>query len=208
MLRRSGARFVGARAPGHQRAPRRGLVLRLGALAFVAAVVAVAMSDALAPGPPASTAGVVGDEGSPIGGGIEVDLATAEAEAGFDLLIPQSGLASATDLVQVWLESDVHEVGLVFDTDSGEVVMDLYPTTSTNPKGEYQEEIDLGVAKSSLTTVLDQPAIVTEPASDVPGTNPAWLRFALDGVDVNLYSYELSTEDLVNIAQTLKPTST
>lgn len=147
---------------------------------------------------------LTGDE-SPIGGGRIVDLPTAQAEMKFDLLIPDSDVASRSSLTEVWSEPEEQEVGLVFQSGENRLVVDLYPAYLEDPKANYQAEIDLHIAEQSLTEVLGQPAIMTEPYTDVPKTNPAWLQFDLDGVDVNLFSFEYSTAELVDVATTLLP---
>jgi len=141
----------------------------------------------------------------PIGGGRLVSLSTAEAEMGFALLMPASDLASRSNLVEVWSEPSEQEVGLVFESEGKRLIIDLYPAYLEDPKANYQAEIDLNLADQRLTEILGQPAIVTEPYTDVPKTNPAWLQFDLNGVDVNLFSYGFSTEDLIEVAQTLEP---
>jgi hypothetical protein len=147
---------------------------------------------------------LTGDE-SPIGGGRIVDIATAAAEIKFGLLMPSSELASQSNLATVWSEPDQQEVGLVFESGDKRLVVDLYPAYLEDPKANYQAEIDLHLADQRLIEVLGQPAIVTEPYTDAPKTNPAWLQFDLGGVDVNLFSYQYSTTDLIDVAATLQP---
>jgi hypothetical protein len=152
----------------------------------------------------ASPAGSTGEAESPIGGGRIVDLPTAESEMPFTLLLANSPLANEGNLSAVWSEPDGPEVGLVYDDGGGrQLVVDLYAAYLDNPEGQYQSEIDLGIADERITTILDQPALVTEPFSDVPKTNPAWVRFEVEGVDVNLFSFQYSTQELIGVAETL-----
>lgn len=70
-----------------------------------------------------------------------------------------------------------------------------------------KKEIDLGVADARLDTVNGQVAIVTEPDTDYYKSNPADVRFVLGSVEMNLFSHELTTKDLLSIANSLAPTT-
>lgn len=194
---------------GRQRTQRRGLLraISVGGLAIVMALTGfILLQNAHRLGS-SSKAGIAASPNageSPIGGGRIVDLPTAESEMPFSLFLGLSPLASDSTLSQVWSEPDGPEVGLVYDDGKGgTVVVDLYAAYLNNPKGQYQSEIDLGIANEWLTTIQGEPALVSEPFTDVPKTNPAWVRFELGGVDVNLFSFQYSTSDLIAIAGTL-----
>jgi hypothetical protein len=182
--------------------------VQFGVLALAVAVSGIFLIQTLhkqKPGSLAGTAQSVNADESPIGGGRVVDLGTAESEMPFPLFLSESPLANGSTLSQVWSEPDGPEVGLVYDDGKGnKVVVDLYAAYLEDPKGQYQSEIDLGIADERLTTILGQPALVLEPFTDVPKTNAAWVRFELNGVDVNLFSFQYSTKDLIDIAGSLK----
>jgi hypothetical protein len=141
---------------------------------------------------------------SPIHGGRIVDLATAEAETPFALPVPHSDVANPDTLINVWSEPKAHEAAPVYRSDGGEVVLDLYPTILLDPRAAFQQEIDLDVSDASIVEIGGAPALLTEPGSDVPGTNPASLRFVHDGVEVLILSSELSADELVDIARSLE----
>jgi hypothetical protein len=188
-----------------RRRSRKILAAQVLLLGGVAAVIAYAAAQQLGPSSKSRSAGSLGIERSPIGGGTQVTLQEAQADVSYLLVMPNSTAADASNVSEVWAEPEYQEIGIVFDSGSGRIVLDLYPYTLTDPKGAYQDEIDLGVAKSTLTNVNGIPAIVTEPGSDVPGTNPAWVRFHLDTVDVNLFSQDVGTDELLGIAATIAP---
>jgi hypothetical protein len=121
----------------------------------------------------------------------------------FSIPIPQAALANSENLVEVWSEPEAPEVGLVFESDGHKVVLDLYPSAIRRPEAAIQQEIDLHVSEASIVQINGEPALLTEPGTDQPGTNPAALRFVHEDVEVLLLSSDLTTSDLVAIAESL-----
>jgi hypothetical protein len=141
----------------------------------------------------------------PIIGAVEVSLAAAESVAPFPLLLPSDPNANTDNLTQIWWSPPDQEMALLFGQDSAVEIL-MSPSTTDNPGGSYQEFLDQNLSKASIETVQGQPALVIEPGTDYPGTNPAFVRVTLDNVDVAIQSHTLSDSDLLQIAESLSPT--
>ena len=84
-------------------------------------------------------------------------------------------------------------------------VADACDSTSPNPEGALKEELQLGVADARMGDVNGHPALITEPHTDAEKANPADVRFVVDGIEVNLFSQDYSTDDLIDVAATIGP---
>jgi hypothetical protein len=183
----------------------RGRLLRwLGPLMAVIALAGILLADRLHNSQQVSVCSKLQfPDDSPIHGGRSVDLATAMGEMPFTIPIPHAAQANGENLVQIWSEPEAREVGLVFGNGGQQVVLDVYPTALRQPEAAFQQGIDLNVSEAAIVQIDGEPALLTEPRTDQCGTNPASLRSVHEGVEVILLSSDLTTSDLVAIAQSL-----
>lgn len=140
----------------------------------------------------------------PILGATRVSLATAKAQTPFPLMLPADQNANVSNLTQIWWSSADQEVALVFGP---KIEVFEEPSTITDPQSAFQDFLDQNLSKASIQTIQGQPALVIEPGTDYPGTNPAFVRVVLNGVNLAIQSDVLTSAQLVNVAESMSPVS-
>jgi hypothetical protein len=153
--------------------------------------------------PASSSSGSPGKTESPIGDGTRTSLAEAEQASKKPLLLPDTPLANGQVLSEVWSQPIFGEFAFVYERDGKRLVVDEYEATSPNPAGAFEEEAALGVADSRIGGVNGRPALITEPRTDNVKSNPADVRFVLHGMEVNVFSDDYSTEQLIALAKSV-----
>lgn len=120
----------------------------------------------------------------PLLGGQQIPLAGAASAVGFSVPLPDTPVASQENLTATWAVISRQQVALVFD--QGKVTTTLQPADYKDPASEYQAFISDNNAQAAIGKVAGQPALVITPGTDYYKTNPAWVEFDLNGIDVNI----------------------
>jgi hypothetical protein len=139
--------------------------------------------------------------GGPLGDGKKTTVAEAQSSAGFPVLIPDVQEARLSNLSQTWINSQRH-VAMTFA--HGKVTMLLARAMYTNALKNFQRFIRQNHATAAISHVHRQPALVITPDTDACGSNPAWVEFEHNGIDINIYSHGYGTSTLLSIASSLK----
>jgi hypothetical protein len=177
------------------------IVAALGGLGLIAVVVLV--SGVTESGGPAQCSKVAGPrDGSPLFSGTATTPTSAQAVAGFPVLVPHVQQARPEDLTHTWVD-DRHHVALVFA--AGKVTIMLARANYSNALSEFRRFIAQNHAAATIGHVHRQPALVISPRTDGCGSNPAWIEFDHRGIDVNIYSARYGTQTLLSVADSLAP---
>jgi hypothetical protein len=131
----------------------------------------------------------------------QTTVAGAAAAAGFRVPVPSHALASRADLSHVWVNKQLRQVALVFA--GGKITIMMWPASYRDPLASFRLFIAQNHASAAIRHVLGRPALVITPHTDVPRTNPAWVEFDRNGVDINLVSTNYDTAALLAIAASL-----
>jgi hypothetical protein len=148
-------------------------------------------------------------------------VTNAQAEASFQLLIPNSPLANQQNLTAVFVYPEGAAVAMQFppaEDSAGKVRQDYLEVWESNwtggdPLKTWNEDLDASPAEGkAIVDVGGIPAlgVTANSASDALGSNAAFLRLVIGGTDVEL-SGGTSLDNLVEIAKTMiaaTPTST
>jgi len=59
-------------------------------------------------------------------------------------------------------------------------------------------------ATAAMGQVNGQPALVIEPNTDAPRSNPAWVEFNRNGIDINVVSSSYGTDTLLAVADSMQ----
>ena len=137
----------------------------------------------------------------PLAGGKQTSVAEAQSIAGFPVLIPDVRAARRSNLSQTWVNSQRY-VAMTFA--HGNVTIMFAPAIYTNALRDFQRFIDQNHVTAAIGYVHRQPALVITPGTDACGSNPAWVEFEHNGIDINIYSSGYGTGTLLSVADSLK----
>jgi hypothetical protein len=138
----------------------------------------------------------------PLVNGQKATVADAQAAVGFPVPLPNATAASQGSLTQAWKNSEQQQVALVFD--GGKLTIMMWPATYQDPASEFQAFIAENNATATMGQVNGQPALVIEPNTDAPHSNPAWVEFNRNGIDINIASPSYGTDTLLAVANTMQ----
>jgi hypothetical protein len=133
--------------------------------------------------------------------GEAASLGAAPSVVGFP--VPQADAAEATpaNLTNVLVNQAMKQVALVYG--GGQLAVVMSPALYSDPITEFTDFVSSNDATASLGSVDGLAALVITPNTDEPQTNPAWVEFDLNGVDVSLESDTLGTSTLLTVADSL-----
>ncbi len=118
------------------------------------------------------------------------------------MLIPVAAAARRSNLTQTWVDNRRH-VALSFAR--GKITITMAPANYSNARTEFRRFIAQNHAVAVIGHVHRHPALVITPRTDGCGSNPAWVEFKRNGIDVNIYSASYGTNTLLSIADSLRP---
>jgi hypothetical protein len=82
------------------------------------------------------------------------------------------------------------------------------PAAYQDPTSEYEAFAAEDNAQSAVGQVDGLPALVISPDTDCGQSNPAWVEFDLNGIDINVFSAGYSDDQLLDAADSMvQPTS-
>jgi hypothetical protein len=128
--------------------------------------------------------------------------ANASAAVSFPVPLPNAVEANQGNLTQAWVNSEQHQVALVFD--GGKLTIMMWPATYQDPVREFQTFIAENDATAVVGQVNGQPALVIQPGTDVYKSNPAWVEFERNGTDINVASTSYGTDTLLAVANSMQ----
>lgn len=142
---------------------------------------------------------------NPLLDGQQISLASASGTVGFDVPVPDTVVASKANLTATWAVAARQQVALVFD--QGELTIVMKPAVYQDPASDYQTFVAENNAKAVVGQVNGQPVLVISPDTDCAQANPAWVEFDLNGVDISIFSASYSTDQLVDVAASMIPST-
>jgi hypothetical protein len=140
-------------------------------------------------------------DGDPLFGGTATTVTTAQAVAGFPVLVPDVPAARLANLSQAWIAG--RDVALVFA--QGKVTITMTRANYSDALREFRRFIREMHADAVIGRVQGQPTLVITPRTDGCGSNPAVVEFKHQGINVNIVSHTYSTDTLLAIADSLRP---
>jgi hypothetical protein len=132
----------------------------------------------------------------------KVTVGTAQVAVRFGVPMPDTAIANTNNLTQTWTNKLLRQVALVFG--HGKVTIMMWPATYRSPRIEYQSYIAENDVKAHLGVVHDLVALIITPHTDASHSNPAWVEFDENGVDVNLVSANYGTRVLLTVAESMR----
>jgi hypothetical protein len=143
--------------------------------------------------------------GNPLTAGHTTSLAAANRIVGFRILMPRSTSAIRNvNLSQTWVYPEERQVALVFDSGNVTVMQWPIPADRRSAISYYKGIIKDHLGNDHIGRVDGVQALIIKQHTDVKHTNPAWIEFYKNGIDVNIYSAHYKTSDLVKLANTLR----
>lgn len=129
-------------------------------------------------------------------------LASAPEAVGFPVPLPDTTAASPGNLTQGWMNGAQQQVALVFD--GGKLTIMMWPADYADPASEFKTFTAENNASSAVGQVNGQPALIIQPGTDAPASNPAWVEFERNGIDINVVSDSYGTDTLLTVADSIK----
>jgi hypothetical protein len=140
--------------------------------------------------------------GSPLVSGRPATIGGVQAAAGFAVLVPDVPAARLANLTHAWVDDRRH-VALVFA--AGKVTITQAPATRLDAVTGFRRFVAQNPAGAAIGRVHGQPALVISPRTDGCGSNPAWIEFEHNRIDVTVYSASYGTGRLLAVAASLAP---
>jgi hypothetical protein len=137
----------------------------------------------------------------PLLGGQQIALANASSAVGFSVPIPDTQVASRGTLTATWAVASRQQVALVFG--QGALTATMQPADYKDPASEFSAFVSETNSQASLGKVDGLPTLVITPGTDYYKTNPAWVEFDLNGIDINIFSASYSTDQLLAVADSM-----
>ena len=125
----------------------------------------------------------------------------ASSAVGFKVPVPDTSIASQGNLTATWARADMQQVALVFD--QGKLTIVMQPAVYQDPSTDYQTVISENSAKASVSQVAGLPVLIITPNTDYYKTNPALVRFDLNGRNVDISSASYTTDELLAVAASM-----
>jgi hypothetical protein len=179
-----------------------GAIATVGSLGLVLA--ALLMTGVFRPDGSVACSHIGAPPGNPLFNGTATTIATAQAVARFPVLMPDEPAASPTNLTQTWVAH--RTVELIFGR--REVTIEMAPANYGNALKDFQRFVAHNRADAAIGHVHGQPALVITPRTDGCRSNPAWVEFKHDGIDVNVISYSYDIGTLLAVADSLRQRAT
>ncbi len=141
-------------------------------------------------------------EGNPLALGSQSNISQARSLLPFPVHLPSDPVANETTLTGVWLDASQAQLGLVFN---GEVTIMMWPNHYPDVMAYFEDWIARNTAKAEIVQVGSAPGLVIHAGTDEDASNPAWVEVVANGIDINLYSYKHSTDELLRLVGTMIP---
>jgi hypothetical protein len=137
-----------------------------------------------------------------------VSLEDAQKAVSFGVLLSTSKFADKDSLGQVWVtpssdEETESKIALVYSTGGGTLTIIEQVKQFGSVDKAFGDVLAQGSAEASVVADGRAPMLVIQPNSDDFESNPAYVEVVIDGVDINIFSDELSAADHVGVAKTL-----
>lgn len=134
--------------------------------------------------------------------GQKTTITRARIAVGYPVPLPNSRAADRANLNQVWVNSELRDVGLVFG--NGKITITFAPATYQNPEKKFETFIkENREGKTAIGQVHGQPALVITPRTDPYNPNSAWVEFYSHGIDINIVSQKYGTAILLAVANSM-----
>ncbi len=88
---------------------------------------------------------------------------------------------------------------------NGEVTIMMWPNHYPDVMAYFEDWIARNTAKAEIVQVGSAPGLVIHAGTDEDASNPAWVEVVANGIDINLYSYKHSTDELLRLVGTMIP---
>lgn len=143
--------------------------------------------------------------GNPLVAGHTTSVAAASRTVGFSLLTPRSTAAiKNVNLTRTWVNPRLRQAAIILDGGKVTVMMWRVPADRKNAIAYFDGIVKDHLGKDRIGRVDGAPALIIKQRTDVKHSNPAWIEFYKNGIDVNVYSASYKTAALVSLADTLR----
>jgi hypothetical protein len=137
----------------------------------------------------------------PLPGAGPISLAAARAAISFPVPQPHVAAAGPANLTGIFADRKSQQVALVYG--GGEVTVMMAPAGYADPRAQFDAFLRENHAKATLGSVDGDVALVISPDSDAHRSNPGWVEFDQDRVDINVVSATRATTVLLKVARSL-----
>ena len=118
--------------------------------------------------------------------------------------MPDVPAARRSNLSKTWVNEQRH---VVLEFAGGTVTVMQAPAIYSSAVKEFRRFVAHSHATAAIGHVHRHPALVISPHTNGCGSNPAWVEFEHNGIDINVYSGSYGTATLLAVADSLRPTS-
>lgn len=187
----------------HEASIRRSTIgaLSIGTLVILFSVAAW-ISEGSTPSLPQAGEGKAPDGQGPLPFGIKAPLGVAQEKLAFDIPLPDLAVASAANVRTSWLDIANQQFAAEFATG---ITMMIKPNEYQDPTSDLEVAAKGINAEAYLVEPGQSSALVIEPGTDsTDSVNPAWVEFVVAGLDVNLYSENVGTDALLEVARSIQ----
>jgi hypothetical protein len=129
-------------------------------------------------------------------------VASAPETVGFPVPLPDAAAASSGNLTQTWVNGAEQQVALVYD--GGKLTIMMWPAAYADPASEFKTFTAENNADAAVGQVNGEPALIIQPGTDTFSSNPAWVEFERNGIDINVVSASYGTDTLLTVASSMK----
>ena len=122
-------------------------------------------------------------------------VAQAQEAVSFRIPVPDTSTASRSTLTRTWVNRGLRQVALIFS--GGKLTITMWPVTYKNPLLYFRTFIAESHAKAAIKYLHGRPVLVISPHTDRYHSNPAWVEYVRNGIDINVYSHSYGTATLL-----------
>jgi hypothetical protein len=117
--------------------------------------------------------------------------------------VPQAhtAIAGPRNLTTVWVDKHARQVALVYG--NGDVTITMAPATYRDRMAAFSTFRRENHATTKIGSIDGSVALVISPRTDSRRSNPAWVEFDENGIDINVVSHTRATAVLETVAQSL-----
>ncbi|MHB8246560.1 MAG: hypothetical protein ACYDGN_14670 [Acidimicrobiales bacterium] len=115
---------------------------------------------------------------------------------------PDTPATNSSTLTSIILNSQTQQVALVYG--NGNTTIMMQPAQYSDALANFESFVQQNPGIAVVSTIGSFPALeISGDAPAAPNLNPAWVEFDLNGVDINVVSYERTTSALETVAASM-----
>jgi hypothetical protein len=107
-------------------------------------------------------------------------------------------------IAQTWVNARDRQVAFILARGKVTIMMWPVPDDRKDVIAYFTNIINDHLSKDHIGRVGSLPVLIVEQHSDVKHTNPAWIEFYKNGIDINIYSTSYPSTALLGLADALR----